>query len=98
MKIKVEAFPFRDGTAGGIVTIVFDDCFKVNSVYLKRSVNGNPYLSFPSLLLVEKDGENGVLRKDYAHPLTEQFREKLTGLAIKSYNEKLMKEGRADLL
>lgn len=97
MKIKVEAFPFRDGTAGGIVTIVFDDCFKINSVHLKRSVNGNPYLSFPSRL-VEKDEENGVLRKDYAHPLTEQFREKLTALAIKSYNEKILKEGRADLL
>ena len=97
MKIKVEAFPFRDGTAGGIVTIVFDDCFKINSVHLKRSVNGNSYLSFPSRL-VEKDEENGVLRKDYAHPLTEQFREKLTGLAIKSYNEKMLKEGRTDLL
>lgn len=97
MKIKVEAFPFQDGTVGGIVTIVFDDCFKVNSVYLKRSVNGKPYLSFPARL-VGKDEENGVLRKDYAHPLTEQFREKLTGLAIKSYNEKMMKEGKADLL
>lgn len=97
MEIKVETFPFRDGTAGGIVTIVFDDCFKVNSVHLKLSVKGNPYLSFPSRL-VEKNEENGVLRKDYAHPLTEQFREKLTDLAIMSYNEKLMKEGRVDLL
>ena len=97
MKIKVETFPFRGGTAGGIVTIVFEDCFKVNSVHLRKSVNGKTYLSFTSRL-VEKDEENGVLRKDYAHPMTQQFREKLTGLAIKSYNDKLISEGRTDLL
>ena len=97
MKIKVETFPFRGGTAGGIVTIVFEDCFKVNSVHLRKSVNGKPYLSFPSRL-VEKDEENGVLRKDYAHPMTQQFREKLTGLAIKSYKDKLISEGRTALL
>lgn len=68
------------------VNVTFDDCFVVRGMKVIKGATGY-FVSMPSRRM------NDGTYRDIAHPITNDFREKVERAILKQYKEDLRKEG-----
>ena len=68
------------------VNVTFDDCFVVRGMKVIKGVTGY-FVSMPSRKM------NDGTYRDIAHPITNEFREKVEKSILRKYKEDLLKYG-----
>lgn len=69
------------------VNVTFDDCFVVRGMKVTKGVTGY-FVSMPSRKM-----NDGTFR-DIAHPITNEFREKLEKAVLEKYKQESRRDGR----
>lgn len=65
-----------------IASITFDECFVIHDVKVIEGEKST-FIAMPS----KKDGKDGEIRKDIAHPLTNEAREYIQKCVLDKYEE-----------
>ncbi len=68
------------------VNVTFEDCFVVRGMKVIKGATGY-FVSMPSRKM------NDGTYRDIAHPITNEFREKVERAVLKQYKEEMRKEG-----
>lgn len=93
LKFNIKTVPFeREGSnLKGLARIYFNDCFVVNNVSLLQGKNGL-FVAMPSYKTKQVDEQGKSIYQDICFPVTKEFREKLYGALMNSFQQEKEKQ------
>ena len=89
--VNVTPFERENGNVKGLARIYFDDCFIVNNVTLLQGKD-RVFVAMPSYKTKQVDDNNKPVYQDVCYPVTKEFREKLYGEIIQTYEKEREKQ------
>jgi len=85
--VSVTPFEREGSNIRGLARIYFEDCFIVNNVSILQGKENNLFVAMPSYRTKQVDENQKPVYQDVCYPVTKEFREKLYGELISSYQE-----------
>ena len=85
--VSVTPFEREGSNIRGIARIYFEDCFIVNNVSILQGKEESLFVAMPSYRTKQVDENQKAVYQDVCYPVTKEFREKLYGELISSYQE-----------
>ena len=85
--VSVTPFEREGSNVRGLARIYFEDCFIVNNVSILQGKEDNLFVAMPSYRTKQVDENQKSVYQDVCYPVTKEFREKLYGELISSYQE-----------
>ena len=89
--VKVTPFERENSNIRGLARIYFDDSFVVGNVNILQGKE-NLFISMPSFKTKKKDEQGKAVYQDICYPVTKEFREKLYGELMDSYEKEKDKQ------
>ena len=89
--VKVTPFERENSNIRGLARIYFDDSFVVGNVNILQGKE-NLFISMPSFKTKKKDEQGKAVYQDICYPVTKEFREKLYGELMDSYEKEKTKQ------
>lgn len=88
-EVTVSVTPYeREGSSmKALARVVLDDCFVINNVTVLEGRNGNNFVAMPGYKTNQRDEQGKDIFQDICYPVTKDFREKLYGELISSYQK-----------
>jgi DNA-binding cell septation regulator SpoVG len=83
--VKVTQYEREGSNIKGLARIYLDDKFVINNVTLIQGKE-NVFVAMPSYRTKQKDKDGKTVYKDICFPVTKEFREKLYGEIMETYN------------
>lgn len=87
-EFSVRVMPYeREGSKiKGLASICLEDSFVINNVNIYQGKEADVFVTMPSSRTNKVDGKGDPIYKDVCYPVTKEFREKLYGEIVSTYN------------
>lgn len=83
--IKVNKLKNDEWSTKAFVSIIINDCFKVNGISIRETKEGKVFVAMPGYKTNQKDENGYTVYKNYCYPTTAEFRKELFDNIMKAY-------------